>query len=132
MNNDLKKPQIVLCLIAGIGLFLPLLKISAYGESASVSFMATFDTPNIIESGIINSKVVLGFIIATFIVLIIRIVNKDSFKMKMISFILIIASAVLFYINVDKIASVKGIISSMIKYGMGYYISLLCIGLFDI
>ena len=125
MNNSYKKIEIILCLAAGVGLFLPLLTISAYGESASVSFMTGFDLPKLVDSGVFNSKLILGIIIVAFIVLLIRTFNNDSFGMRLVSFLLIIASAVLFYLNVDKLGTVKGLVSSAIKYGIGYYVSLL-------
>ena len=111
MNNSYKKIEIILCLAAGVGLFLPLLTISAYGESASVSFMTGFDLPKLVDSGVFNSKLILGIIIAAFIVLLIRTFNNDSFGMRLVSFLLIIASAVLFYLNVDKLGTVKGLVS---------------------
>ena len=125
MKNSYKKLEAILCLIAGVGLFLPLLTVSGYGSSASVSFMTGFDMSKMMDSGAFNSKIVLGVLIVAFIVLIVRTLNRDSFGIKMVSFLLIIASLVLFYINVDKLASVKSIVSSMIKYGIGYYISLI-------
>ena len=126
MNGDKKKIQMVLCLLIGVGMFLPLYKISAYGQSASLTFMQVFDLSSKTAGvTVINCKIVLGILIAAFLVLLFRVVSKDNITLKIVSFLLILATGILFYIDVNKISAAKSLLSSMMKYGIGYYISLI-------
>jgi len=137
MKDDAKKIQIVLCFLAGIGLFLPLYKISAYKESASLSFMQVFDSAEAVKMGFIDAKIVIGVLVLAFILLLARFKN-DNFILKILSLIVILASGILYYINVHNLSAVKVFLSSVIKYGIGYYITLggyiiaLFLGLIDI
>lgn len=134
--GDARKIQALLCLIAGVCLFLPLIEISAYNESTSITFMQIFDNAEKL-SGVINGKIVLTIFISSFIMIIVRL-KMETFLTKLVSLLLIIASGVLFYIDVDKISAAKILLSSMMKYGIGYYITLvsivlaLLLGLIDI
>ena len=123
MNEDAKKIQVVLCFITGIGLFLPLLKISAYEESVSFSFMQAFDSSEIVNTGFISAKIVIAVLVVALITLLIRFKN-NNFILKILSLLFIIASGVLYYIDVDKISAAKLFFSSMMKYGYGYYLTL--------
>ena len=125
MNSSPKKIQAFLCLIAGVGLFLPLIKVTAYGDSVSATFMEIFDTGNASSiEGLINGKIVIGVLVLAFIMLLVRF-KVDGFPYKIGSLVLVIAAGVLFYIDVDKLNAAKSILSSMMKYGIGYYLSLL-------
>lgn len=135
MNGNTKKIQIVLCLLAGVGMFLPLYVVSGYGKTVRVTFMEVFDAGEL--EGIINGKIILGAVIISLIILFTRL-KQDTFSQKIISLIVIIISGILFYIDVDKIAAIKSLFSAMMSNGVGYYISLLSfvgaiiIGIIDI
>ena len=123
--NDIKKPQIIFSLIAGIGMFFPLYVLSSGNESESLSFMETFKHYESSEGmGIIDCKIVLGVLIAAFIILLVRL-RKDNGILKVASLLTMIAAGVLFYVDVNKLAGVKALLSSMMKYGIGYYMSLI-------
>lgn len=123
--NNIKKPQIIFCLIAGIGMFFPLYVFSSGNETESYSFMEMFKHYEASEGmGIIDCKIVLGVLIVAFIILLIRLM-RDNGVLKIVSLLAMIAVGVLFYIDVHKLSGVKALLSSMMKYGIGYYMSLI-------
>lgn len=122
MKSSSKKIQVICSIISGVGLFLPLLKLSASDASAKITFMELFDSSKDISS-VINSKIVLGVLIAAFIVQLITLVKK-GFAYKLVSLLFILAFGVLFYIDVNKLSALKSLLSSMMKYDIGYYITL--------
>ena len=113
MNNSVRKPLILLIIISGVGLFLPLVKMSDVIESASISF---FDGK--------DGKIILGVLVITLILQFFK--NKKINKI--ISLILIIIAGGIFFYDTSKISDIKKMISalagsSVIRYGIGYYMS---------
>ena len=125
--NSLKKIQPLLYIVAGAGIFLPFLTISAYGESESASFYEIFDVSKL-TTEIIDVKIILGVIAFAFILSLIP-NRKNGIGLKIFSLLVAIASGVLVYIDIDKISSLKGFLSSMVKYGIGYYMIIAGLGL---
>ena len=119
MNSSHHKFQTIFCILAGVGFFLPFIKISAYNESISASFMSIYDTSlGTLET--ISSKIVLGVLIAAFIMLLVRL-TKDNFTMKIISLLLILVTGILYFIDVNKLSTGISLYSPMVKYGIGHY-----------
>ncbi len=128
MGNSSRKLQALLCLIAGVGLFLPLATATISGVSESVSFIKLFSTTIIIgDEAIIDGKILLGALAASLIVLLIPYRNS-GIALKIISFVLVAAVGVIYWLDVSKLSSVVKL-SSMVKYDFGYYMSLISIGL---
>ena len=112
MNVSLKKMQIFLCIIAAVGLFLPLLTMSMYGDSGSISFF-DFD----------NGKILLGLLVLLLITLALQF-KYNNIIIKIISIVFVVASGVFFLIDASKMSSVKKYLT-VIKYGIGYYMTLI-------
>ena len=126
MTSDGKKLQMFLCLIAGGGLFLPLIKAIYAEETVSFSFMETFESGNEVANTV-DSRILLGIIIALLILLFVR-VQKDNAILKIISVLAVISIGVIYYIDVEKIFTLVKVAGDKIKYGLGFYASIVGIG----
>ena len=126
MVSDGKKLQMFLCLIAGGGLFLPLIKAIYAEETVSFSFMKTFESGNEVANTV-DSRILLGIIIALLILLFVR-VQKDNAILKIISVLAVISIGVIYYIDVEKIFTLVKAAGDKIKYGLGFYASIVGIG----
>ena len=122
MKSSYHKLQTICCILAGVGFFLPFIKITAYNESVSASFMSVYDT-GLDTSEVIDGKIVLGVLVIAFIILLVRL-SKDNFTMEIISLLLILATGILYFIDISKVSTSMSLYSSMIKYGIGHYVSI--------
>lgn len=125
MSNNYNKPQIVTCIMALVGLFIPLLKYSGYTTVKTISFKEAPD-----------GKIMIGILVIALIVCCIQL-QKNNLALRLLSFALFIAAGIIFWIDMG---TVDGLIkyTSAIKYGIGFYIIIagiaisLILGLLDI
>lgn len=123
MYNSAKKFQLPLLLLMGISMFLPIITISAYNQSESISIFKAL-SENVFNSSIFgkfDGYIMLGLIIITFIMLLVN-NNKNNIMTKVISLVFIVFIGVLFFHNTKYFSDVKTLFGSYISYGVAYYI----------
>ncbi len=117
MDNGIKKPQIVLSILAGIGLLLPLIKVSYMDISKSASYIEADD-----------GKIIMAIIVVAVLILCVRF-KKDNLALKITSLVFIIGAGVLFWIDMSKVSEsvtfIKSLSKDVIHYGIGYYMTLI-------
>ena len=96
-----------------ISVFLPLVSVSAFGESTTVSFFSA-------KSG----KIILGLMVVALILLLIQI-KKSNLALKIVSLLLIAVAGIIFLMNVDKLSNVKSILKTLYSYSVGYYLMMI-------
>ena len=114
--KSINKLQLLGLTIAGVGLFLPLVIVSAMGESARVSF---FQAP--------DGKILLPLIIVAIIFVFLD-MFKEKLAFRIISLVLIAISLIVFIVDMSEVSKSIGFYIVSIKRGIGYYMIIFGLG----
>ena len=116
MNKSFKIPQLVLTVMAAIGMFLPLISVRVSVLSESISFFKVNT----------DGKIIFGLIVVAAIMLFFK--NEKNSVLGIVALLFITGAGVFFGVDMSKIADgmayVKTLSGNTIHYGIGYYMTL--------